>query len=452
MSILNDLLRTASQLKNLDVDIDLDDALDDGDVNGVSSVKSLSYDSIAKQAQAGVMQFPFIVSRTLSLENAQMVAKAGERNFSNFMQVIFTMNQITDAEQPEDYIRGFHQNMKTSVNGPSDVFSFIFNSADVPKHIMDKIHQGVIEGNLRFDDIFEMESLNDKYRPMDHKLAFHFKPVTESKGKGKGGFSKQSNSNSSGGNTYYNYSSSVGDIKMPKAYNPHQNPKDLLPTNIFVDSDVKKANEMVPTLMHVRILRQKGLNGENSEFVDFIVGVKATIHAIDSNDMITHLVSVFSEGSKLTTFIRWTSGELSFFKDLVFSVDKIKDEIKGVRSGQSSVWWTALKNAKTKRRLHKWTRRTPILPNASIVISTDEVDYIKANYGIDLLKDENGVKILDKLNILSFYIVDASSETVHVLVDGQDHYDDITFKGLIRDTGNAERQFKDILKAVNKLQ
>jgi hypothetical protein len=50
------------------------------------------------------------------------------------------------------------------------------------------------------------------------------------------------------------------------------------------------------------------------------------------------------------------------------------------------------------------------------------------------------------------YIVDAASEVVYCMVDGQDYYDIITFKGIERAAGNGERQFKDILRAVNKLQ
>lgn len=440
MSILGTLYTLAhtTDLPSLD---DIDDIIGDDEVSGVSRVHSASYDSIAKQSKNGVMQFPFIASRSLSFDNIQMVAKAGERNFANLLQVIFTMNQITNADQPVDFIRQFHQNTSTSVNGPKDVVSFIFNSAEVPKSVQNKIMQDVKEGNIIFESMFELTPLNSKYVPKDVKFQ-----ISMEAGHGGGGRGPH------GPHGPRNSKPTVVHDRSGKSYNPHQIVRDNLPEHLFVDSDVKKANELMPTLMHVRMLREKGINGENSEYVDFIVGVKATVHPLDSADIIDHIVSIFQDRGKLFKFIQWTTGEISFFKDLIFNIDQIKGEIKGTRSGKSSVWWTALKNAKAKRKMHKWTHRDPILPNASLVISMDEVDYIKANYGFDVMEDSSGKKILDALNILSLYVVDAGSEIVHTFLDGQEHYEVTTFKGMERDTGNSERQFKDILKAVNKLQ
>ena len=154
---------------------------------------------------------------------------------------------------------------------------------------------------------------------------------------------------------------------------------------------------------------------------------------------------------RLFGFIRWTTGEISFFKDLIFNVDSIKGEISDTRVGKSSQWWSVLKNIKAKRKLHKYTRRNPVLPNAMLIISMEEVEYIKANYGYDLLDDESGQKLIDNLNILQVIIVDASSEVAYFYADGAERWDIVTFKCLERESGNAESQFKNILKAVGKL-
>jgi hypothetical protein len=226
-------------------------------------------------------------------------------------------------------------------------------------------------------------------------------------------------------------------------------PKFELPRNVYVDADAKKSNEMMPTMIQVRMYRDTG-NGKG-EFIDFLVGVKATIHPIESDDMINHIVSVFQDRGSLFKLIKWTTGEISFFKDLVLNVPDIKNEIKGIRTGESSKWWSALKNIKAKRRLNKFTLREPVLPNASIVITSEEVEYIRANYGFDIMEDDEAIKLVKNLNILAFYVVDASSEVVYTMIDGSDHYDINTFKGLERENGNADRQFKEMLKAVNKL-
>ena len=440
MSILNDLYKIAHATNVPDFD-DLDEYLDD-DLE-LSKVKSYNYDSIAKQAKDGVMQFPFICTRSLSLETVQMLTKASERNFASLLQVVFNMNQITDTSNPADYIRKFHRNINDSINGPRDAVTFVFNS-EIPDAMRRDIMRKVCEGNIVFSDMFEMKTLNEKYMPKDYKMmiALEARGGHGHKGKGK----KNATIKKNNYNTSFNVHGGGGSRN-----NRNDPPKSsFVPTNLFIDSDVRKANEMQPTLMHVRILHERPTS-DKSEYVDFIVGVKATIHPIASEDMIDHMVAILQDRGKLFDFIRWTTGEISLFKDLIFNVDAIKDEIKGVRTGKSSKWWTILKQIKAKRKMNHWTMREPILPNASLIVSMEEVDYIKANYGFDILEDETGKKILNALNIISFSVVDTASEVVHTMTDGDSSYTINTFKGLEKDTGNAERQFKDILKAVNKL-
>lgn len=435
MSILNDLYKIAHATEVPDFD-DLDEYFDDDDLE-LSKVKTYNYDSIAKQAKDGVMQFPFICTRSLSLETVQMLTKASERNFASLLQVVFNMNQITDTSNPADYIRKFHRNINDSINGPRDAVTFVFNS-EIPDAMRRDIMRKVCEGNIVFSDMFEMKTLNEKYMPKDYKMMIALEA--------KGGHKKPRRVNAVSQTTNFNFGGGGG--SKNNKLDPSKTT--VVPTNLFIDSDVRKANEMQPTLMHVRILHERPTS-DKSEYVDFIVGVKATIHPIATEDMIDHLVAILQDRGKMFELVRWTTGEISLFKDLIFNIDAIKDEIKGVRTGKSSKWWTILKQIKAKRRMNHWTMREPILPNASLVVSMEEADYIKANYGFDILEDETGKKILDALNIISFSVVDTASEVVHTITDGDSSYTINTFKGLEKDTGNAERQFKDILKAVNKL-
>ena len=151
MSILNDLYKIAHATEVPDFD-DLDEYLDDDDLE-LSKVKTYNYDSIAKQAKDGVMQFPFICTRSLSLETVQMLTKASERNFASLLQVVFNMNQITDTSNPADYIRKFHRNINDSINGPRDAVTFVFNS-EIPDAMRRDIMRKVCEGNIVFSDMF----------------------------------------------------------------------------------------------------------------------------------------------------------------------------------------------------------------------------------------------------------------------------------------------------------
>jgi hypothetical protein len=425
MGVLADLIKIAND-QSFDGADDLVDALDNGTTSRISGV---SYDSIAKQAKNGVMQFPMISSRSLSYENLQMISKACERQFASFLQVIFTMNQVTDTQNPQQFVSQYHQNMNTTIRGARDVVGLVFNSMDVPVNVRASIMVALKEGSVYQDEIFEMTTLNEKFTPVNVKRTI----VKEARS----------------GRSILE-ATTVTPVQEKRNFDPNQDPvESLIPKNIFQDNDAKKANELIPTLMHVRILKDMG---EDSKYIDFVVGVKAMIHPVASEDMIKHIVAPLGEHGKLNAFIRWTTGELAFFKDLILALDKMKGDVTDIKAGKSSTWWRALKNIKTSRRFHRWTRTSPVLPNASLVISTEEVDYIKANHGFDLMDDKTAARLLEAYSLLSLVIVDAAMEVAHFFNDGSDHFSSVTFKGLERQNGDADKQFKEILKAVNKLQ
>lgn len=439
MGILKDIITIANDAGGLTAD-SLDDIFDD-DEGGrfVRKAEPVSYDSIAKQAKKGVMQFPAIASRSLSFENMVMIAKASEKNFAALLQVIFSLNQVTTANSPLDYIQQFHQNTNTTIHGPSDVIGYVFNNM-IPEPVKNKINDIVAEGNMTYDQKYNMNTIQSMFLPKDSKLIL----AMEAKG------NKNKNKGVQANTIHGNVTLSRGGSSGGKKRDSNKGPVGMeLPRNIFTDASMKKANELMPTMMQVRILKESR-SGENSTFIDFIVGVKATIHPVDSEDMISHIISLFEERGKLFNLIKWTTGEISFFKDLLFNIDAIKGEISDTRIGKSSQWWSVLKNMKAKRKLHSFTRRNPVLPNAILIISMEEVEYIKANYGYDLLEDKSGQKIIDGFNILQVVIVDSSSEVAYFFADGSERWDLVTFKCLERESGNAESQFKNILKAVGK--
>lgn len=410
MGILRDLYDIAHDQTTLP-DIDPTTAFDDEDGPVRAKRAPVSYDSIAKQAKEGTAQFPVLATRSLSYDNIQMIAKACERNFASFLQVVFTMNQITNTDNPQDFVNQYHQNTNTNIKGAGDLIGLVFNAAEVPQEVINKLCIAFEMDSIPFDTQFELKSINEKFIPMNTRMMMSM----EARG----------------------------------AFNPHQAVKEKLPEDLFVDNDAKKANELIPTLMHVRILKDMG---PDSKYVDFVIGVKAMIHPIKSEDMIDHIVAQLQDRGKLFSLIRWTTGEISFFKDLVFNIDQAKKDVSEIHSGQASTWWRALKNIKTSRRFHKWTRTGPVLPNATILISMEEVDFIKANYGFDLTEDAVGERIINRFGLLQFIIVDASSELAYFMLDGETRYNIVTFKMLERQNGDADKQFKEILRAVNKLQ
>lgn len=213
----------------------------------------------------------------------------------------------------------------------------------------------------------------------------------------------------------------------------------------LVDNDVKKANELVPTTLSVTMHVKDGSSFGGVS--NFIIGVKGILHPVQSNEMVSNLLNGFKSGSKFFNFLRWTTGEIAFLKDLIFNIDGIKDDVVKKHTGGSH-WWTTLKRRKTLAKFKNLTGKNKIIPNASIVCSMEEVVELKEAYGLDIMNPKNIKKLMDQYFLLGFAIVDESQELCYFIFDGETDFEVISFKGLERDNNN-KNDFKDIYKMIN---
>jgi hypothetical protein len=208
----------------------------------------------------------------------------------------------------------------------------------------------------------------------------------------------------------------------------------------LADNDVKKSNELVPTTLSVTLNQIKGEHSVGVQ--NFIVGIKGLMHPVDSNEMVANLLDGFKSGNMFTNFFRWTSGEISFLKDLILNMGDIKEEVIKKRSG--SKWWSTLRRRKDIKR----AKKGGILPNASIVCSIEEITEIREVYGLNLLDVRHVKKIMDRFFLLGFVIVDESQELAHIIFDGEDNYQVLTYRGLEKENNN-KNDFKEIYKMIN---
>ena len=147
------------------------------------------------------------------------------------------------------------------------------------------------------------------------------------------------------------------------------------------DNDVKKANELVPTLLHIRIFPvDKSDSDANLQPIDLVIGIKATIHPVSTEEMITNIARGIKNENKFFNFIRWTTGEISFFKDFVLSMNELK--IDAINTGsKSSRWWTMLKRRKALAKIKNRILPDRLLPNSTIVITQETADTLRNQYG-----------------------------------------------------------------------
>lgn len=224
-----------------------------------------------------------------------------------------------------------------------------------------------------------------------------------------------------------------------------------LSKGMLTDNDVKKANELVPTMLHIRLkMINKGKENADVGYVDFMLGIKAHLHPVKHQEMMTNLLQGLKNKGKFFNFIRWTTGEISFFKDFLFGIKDIKKDVSDRSAGADSFWLDAKRRRALSKINDKMIMKNRIMPNSTIVVSMDEADYIKSEYGYDLLNENVAYKLIDEYFLLGFVVVDSATQVIHFLFEGKTSYESISFSGLERENANDSKKFKEMLKAINR--
>ena len=415
------------------------------------------YSSISKRASEGTLQFPALVTRALDVDTMQIISKALERNYATFVQVALTMSSVMHTNEDKDaaeYLKKFHQNtgMKFDRFDMGNMLdSSILDSYNVFENdnmvVLAAIYEGatnkvVATNKEQLIDLMEdlrTDILNHKYTPKIESVYNFSDPELSKKY-----------------NARFNKAFEASDDSLARDKFRHQvhqdmlkQQKDTLPANILKDNDVKKSNELIATTLHIRLKLVNG-DGMDAGFLDFIIGVKCTMHPIKSEEMITNMVSACKNNNKAFNFLRWTTGEISFFKDFLFNIKEVKDDVVN-RSKGASPWWITLKRRKALSKIKdSMFTKNRILPNATIVLSIEEVEMIKNEYGYDIFNPIFTNKIMETFYLLGLVIVDTSSQMAHFLFDGHTDFQTVSFSGLEKENTNSERKFKEMLKVINR--
>lgn len=398
-------------------------------VNDVKSGRSIS-----KLAKGTIMEYPVIASRSLSIEDLTMVSKALERQYTTYVRLAMSLDdELGEKEKKTEYINRFHANSGSGINATATVgkgLSLLKNESvellsekkNVRRqHTERKLYRREQEAHEKTKSMFDRASRanrlkDDQLRDRDLRI----KELEKS--------NKELKDNA---------------LKMAGRYNtdPSKSPY----KNQLIDNDVKKANELVPTTIDVAI-RRKGYDG----YDHLMLGIKTILHPVNSEEMIQNVATSLREKRNLFRFIQWTTGEIKFVKDYLLAVDRLRDE--ALSSRKDSKWWRALK---TKSRIAKLRRLTAtkdqLIPNCSLVLTMDEVEYLNNIYDLDILNNISAVKqLMDVYFLLGLVIVDPASEMAYFFFDGNNDYQTFTFASLERENSNPQRDMKNMLSLLGR--
>lgn len=419
MGVLQDVLDLVKDIKNNEyLDVDASDRIN----------LKFGRNSIAKKAGHAILQFPVLTSDVISVQDLTMVNKALEREFATLVRVAMGLDDIiTDPNMDKvDYIRQFHQN--TGTKGTLHIDRGLFK---------EDLEQQNLRALRPFSEDLRLDILNDKTTSNNRN---HYVLGGSKRSKSMLSESRQRRNGlpaMSGGET--DYPSFVAGEKMRK---------DSQYTNALVPNDVKKANELVPTTLDISIFyaNKQGQAVQSNVFL----GVKTITHLVPSEEMIFNVAKAVEEKRGFFRTIQWTTGEIAFFKDYLFMIDRIKREATGRRT--DSHWWRSLKRRALEDKIKRFSfSKKELLPNATILITMDEVEYIMNNYNIDLIQDMSAVQNLMKtFFLLGFVIVDPAAELAYFFFDGQTTYQTYSYNSLEREN-TSTNEVKSIVSLMNKI-
>ena len=469
--------------------VDLLDAIKDDDSNFITKkFKDNKYkSSISNASKDLIMTFPVICSNTIEPATATMVSKAIERKCVTLLQLLFSASATEEESSIEDFIRKFHNNIKI---GNMSVDEYIKLSDEISK---DLNHSGIIDDTL-FGESALIRSIQEDMKKLDNEYVLladsvnenslqEFKIIddaygntrvlTESRG-GRGGRGPKPNGNGSkpngngpkGGNNKPKPQSPKdssnatfpGDSKNKKDHKRNKRKDEIeiqkneyeIFTKQLLDNDVKKCNELVPSLLIINVNLYDDATHARLK-TSAIVGVKARLIATDSFDIIERIYTKHNDSNTLLKLIRASTREISFVKDFLLAVDKAKiDALSKSKKGSASAMWKVLERRAVKSNVNKALRRSnDASAIASLVISQEEADYLNKNYNINLDNTAVARNILQKYNLLSLVIVDETIEVCKFLFDGEETYETLSFNNLERESDGG--MYKKVLNLMSKI-
>ena len=434
--------------------------------------------SISKYSKNMVLTFPVLCDDTLSIETAQMISRVNEKNITTMLQLLFSSMSIK-GDNGAEVLAKFHKNIEnTSMDDIINTLNSIAGTNEsAVERARDRDALKVMTEQLKSIKTFPQESLNEKsladylVRTSGNSTIVYEAPQVDPNIEAIKNNSKQRSAE-------YAYGMGDGDTRRDQReedkfqyqimrdeerkdrddrkeardkrrdQRDDQNDEINFASKQIVPQDIKKANELQPTLMVVK-MSDVDDNGNVVNRMTFYAGVKSRLIAATSMDIVERLVAKNKARLNFKNFLRVTSGEIKW-RDFLFCWDQAKVNARNaVKKGEAAVMWNLLEKRSTKNNANK-IRKSGNDASAitSLVINQETVNYINSAYRIDVSNPKEARKLMDEFNFLAIIIADESNEAARFLYDGNDNFELLSYSALSREV--AEKNLKKEINLINK--
>lgn len=409
--------------------------------------------SIAKASSNLTLVFPVIASKSVSVNNASLVCKALEKDFVSMLQRLFASWQIVDGNDVgnfKDYLAALHGNISSKSANLDDIFTMLNSALDNDNERLTLNEANLIKNDMRNINYYLPTDINETALT-DYKVKID--AITES-----AAVSKDSDNNDKDKN-YIFKNTDGSDMTSAKANLMFKKDSNALVSDTVLNSEYKKANELMPTTMVVNFsIATKDDNGNITGTVPYtsaLAAVKAKLYPIASDDIIKHLVDKNTETNWFVNLIRATTREISFVKDFLLGIDKAKIDALSFSSKNktSDKMWKVLERRAALSKSHKFMKSGAagsVAAITSLLISQDEVEYMKKYYNIDLERTSIVTNLFNAYNLICVCIVDENLEVAKFIFDEDEpSWESISFNHLERESSDST--YKKVINLMTKV-
>lgn len=454
---------------------------------------SLNSGSIAKRAAGLILTFPVLVSTAIKIDNAILISKAIERKCVSLLQILFSAVNLADYSDTSnlyDYLSKFHTNLDSRdvptlslddfigamASGmregaisfdlePQQVSAIMEELRHINMEAKTAINEGSLEDyNMRKDAWGKMQIQHEWFKgnkligDMSHHdnvfNQYHNQRMASAKAQEDYWKNRAANEAKekmlqaqikAGDAARKEYEKDL-QLRSTHNYGGSDNAKAFFKDQLL-SSDIKKANELQPTNMAVSF---KVITGNNVDTLTGIVGVKAKIYPVESTEILNRIADKYQDSNWLFRFIRASTGELSFWKDIIFSLDKIKKSAVNVAKGSPNARLFQLLERRAARNNAKFFKSNDANPITTLVISQDEVEYLKKYKGVNLNNPGTVNTIFNGYNLMGLVITnDAADYADFLFDDGSGNFARLSYKSLERENKD-DSDFKKIVNLLHQ--
>jgi hypothetical protein len=398
----------------------------------LSNINRRSFKSVASATKDLILTFPMLASADLDPDSVAMAAKAHEKKCAAMLHVLFTAICVGENEDVYDYVRKFHSNLGTldaTLDDYSDALDRLVlkfdenaNTLKIDKNLINAVLENLKESNYTLPDDINESAISDYKIVPGYRTGMKEMVVME------------------------------GPNQDAEARAKRELDYTDIETKRMLNSEYKKANELMPTMMVVNFIGKS----ENGEIYTqtCTIGVKVKVYPVSTGDIINRITSKVQDRNVLNSFIRATTNEIAFFRDFMFAVDKAKlDALSYGKDATSSKLWKVLERrtakSKFRRNLKQYNDATAI---TALCISDNVAKTMKESTGIDIMNVSTARKILDAYNFIAIIVLNEAVETASFLYDsGDDNYERLTFSNMEREASdNTYKKMVNLLTKVSR--